>query len=342
MLARACVVGLGTMGSHHLRVLSNIPGVRVLAAVDPSERRRELVRERYPELDVRPSLEAVLQSHELEFACLAAPVEELPELAARCIEARIPVLVEKPMAPTEDEALAMVQSARKAGILLSVGYVERYNPAVVALRQRLEEGAIGRVLQFHARRLSPPPERAGMTSVALDLATHDIDVMRYLAGSDVTRVYAETAQRFQVDHDDLLCATLRFESDATGLLEVNWITPTKVRQLYVTGDEGMFVVDYLLQDLMFFENPRMATEWGALQGVRGTGEGDMVRYALPRREPLAVEWESFLAALAGQNAQLVTGEDGVTALRIAQAIQDSGRLHEVVSTMPGRHSNIAV
>jgi len=252
------------------------------------------------------------------------------------------VLVEKPMAPSEAEATAMVQAAHKAGVLLSVGYVERYNPAVVALRERLEQGAIGRVLQFHARRLSPPPARAGMTSVALDLATHDVDVMRYLAGSEVTRVYAETAQRFQVDNDDLLCATLRFESDATGLLEVNWITPTKVRQLYVTGDEGMFVVDYLLQDLMFFENPRMATEWGALQGVRGTGEGDMIRFALSRREPLVVEWESFLGALAGQHAPLVSGEDGVMALRIAQAIQDSGRLHEVVSTMPGRPSNIAV
>ena len=316
--------------------------MRVVAAADPSKRRRELVRERYGELDVLSSLEAALQAHEFDFACLAAPVEELPELAARCIDASIPLLVEKPMAPTEEEAIAMVQAARKAGVLLSVGYVERYNPAVVALRQKLDEGAIGRVLQLHARRLSPAPERAGLVSVALDLATHDIDVMRYLAGSEVTRVYAETAQRFQVGHDDLLCATLRFESDATGLLEVNWITPTKVRQLYVTGDEGMFVVDYLLQDLMFFENPRMATEWGALQGVRGTGEGDMIRFALPRREPLAVEWESFLAVLAGENAPLVSGEDGVLALRIAHAVQDSGRVHEVVSTARGRPSNIAV
>jgi predicted dehydrogenase len=104
----------------------------------------------------------------------------------------------------------------------------------------------------------------------------------------------------------------------------------------------MFVIDYLLQDLMFFEKPRMATEWGALQGVRGTGEGDMTRFALARREPLAVEWESFLSVLAGQDAPLVSGEDGLTALRIAQAIQDSGRLHEVVSTTPGRRSNIAV
>lgn len=319
-----------------------MPQVRVVAAVDPSEPRRQLVRERYPDLDVLPSLDAVLQSHELEFACLAAPVEELPELAARCIDASIPVLVEKPMAPNEEQATAMVRAARQAGVLLSVGYVERYNPAVVALRQRLGQGAIGRVLQFHARRLSPPPDRAGMTSVALDLATHDIDVMRYLAGSEVTRVYAETAQRFQVDNDDLLCATIRFDNDATGLLEVNWITPTKVRQMYVTGVDGMFVVDYLLQDLMFFEKPRMATEWGALQGVRGTGEGDMTRFALARREPLAVEWESFLAVLAGQDVPLVSGEDGVMALRIAQAIQESGRIHEVVSMTPGRRSNIAV
>lgn len=334
-------MGLGTMGSHHLRVLSSMPGVRVVAAVDPSERRRELVRERYAQVDVHSSLDTVLEAHEVDFACLAAPVKELPDLAAQCIDASIALLIEKPMAPTEEQAIEMVQAAEKAGVLLSVGYVERYNPAVVALRRKLDEGAIGRILQLHARRLSPSPDRPSMLSVALDLATHDIDVMRCLDGSEITRVYAETATRFHVENNDLLCATLRFGSDATGLLEVNWITPTKVRQLYVTGEDGMFAVDYLLQDLVFFENPRMATEWDALQGVRGMGEGDMVRFALARREPLAVEWESFLAVLGGGDAPLVTGEDGVMALRIARAIEESGRLHEAVSTVPRRPSDIA-
>jgi predicted dehydrogenase len=334
MLARGCIVGLGTMGTHHLRVLSGMAEATVVAVVDPAEERREAVQARHPQIDVLPSLEKALERHELEFVGLAAPVAQLPELALQCIAASVPVLIEKPMGPTEEAAAEVLDAGRAAGVLLSVGYVERYNPAVVALKKLLDEGAIGRVLQFHARRLSPAPLRESMFGVSLDLATHDIDVMRYLAGSEVTRVFAETAQRRNTRDEDLLCATLRFHNDATGLLEVNWITPTKVRQLYVTGENGMFVVDYLQQDLSFFEHPRLATEWEALEGMRGSGEGDMTRYALPRREPLAVEWESFFRAMAGEDVPLVRGDDGLAAIRIARAIQESGRLHEAIRVSP--------
>ena len=121
--------------------------------------------------------------------------------------------------------------------------------------------------------------------------------MRYITGSEVARVSAETAAPLGSAHEDLLCATLRFDGGATGVLESNWVTPTKVRELTVTGEHGMFVVDYLRQDLSLYEHPTRANEWDALAGMRGGGEGDMTRYALDRREPLRVQWERFLAAM---------------------------------------------
>jgi predicted dehydrogenase len=183
---------------------------------------------------------------------------------------------------------------------------------------------------MHARRLSPFPDRDSIRGVALDLATHDIDVMRYLTGAEVDRLFAETSQRTPDGAEDLLCATLRFENDTNGLLEVNWLTPTKVRELTVTGERGMFHVDYLTQNLYFYENPLQPTEWDALAGIRGPGEGDMVRYALPRREPLRVEWEAFLDALRQGLPAPVTGLDGLAALSTARAIQEAGREHRVV------------
>ena len=183
---------------------------------------------------------------------------------------------------------------------------------------------------MHARRLSPFPNRDSMLGVALDLATHDIDVMRFISGSEVERVFAETSQHYHEAAEDLLCATLRFDDEATGLLEVNWITPTKVRELTVTGERGMFRLDYLTQDLFLFEHPTTSNEWEALAGMRGGGEGNMVRFALERREPLRVQWEAFLAAVRDGGEAPVSGRDGLAALSTARAIQEAGRRHETV------------
>lgn len=319
MLKRAIIVGLGVMGTHHLRVLGALPGVEVVAVVDPDEERRREALDAHPHTAGFARLDEALARVDADFACLAAPVPELPPLAHLVIDQRLAVLVEKPMAVDEADAAAVVAAAAAAGVQLAVGHVERCNPAVMALRAKLDEGAVGEVIQLHARRLSPYPDRDSMQGVALDLATHDIDVMRFLTGSDVRRVYAETTRRRHDRAEDLLCATMRFDSGATGLLETNWLTPTKVRQLDVTGERGMFVVDYLTQDLTFYAHPVAENAWDALAGMRGPGEGDMVRYALARREPLRVQWEAFVAG-----RPVATGEDGLAALSIARAIQRAG------------------
>jgi predicted dehydrogenase len=330
---RGLVLGLGVMGSIHLRVLGQLEDVEVVAAVDPSDERRERAARRMPGLRTYAALGEALEATQPDFACLAAPAASLPELGREILAAGIPVLVEKPMAPSEDEALALIRDAEARGLLLAVGHVERCNPAVAALKKRMDEGQAGRIYQMHARRLSPFPDRDSMLGVALDLATHDIDVMRYLSGEEVERVYAETAQRLHDRAEDLICATLRFDGGATGLLETNWLTPTKVRELMVTGEAGTFVLDYLTQELSFFEHPTSSTDWSVLANMRGAGEGNMIRYALERREPILVEWESFLGALRGGPPPLATGHDGFAALSTARAIQRSGTEHEAV--VPG-------
>lgn len=292
---RGLVVGLGTMGSNHLRVLSQIDGVEVAAAVDPSPERRATAERSLRGLRTFATMRDALDVVEPDFACLAAPVAELAELAHEALLAGVPVLV--------------------------------------ALKQRLDAGHAGRIFQMHARRLSPFPDRDSLLGVALDLSTHDIDVMRFVSGHEVERVYAETARRLHDRAEDLVCATLRFDDGATGLLETNWLTPAKVRQLSVTGEAGTFVVDYLTQELSFFEHPTSSTDWSVLQNMRGAGEGDMTRYALQRREPLRVQWEAFLDALDGTSPPRATGRDGFAALSTARAIQRSGAEH--APTVPG-------
>lgn len=318
------------MGTFHLRVLNLLPGVEVVAVVDPSDERRAAALTAHPGPVAYPDLEAAIEESEADFACLAVPVDHLPRLGRVALEAGLAVLVEKPMAPDEDAALELVQLAESRGLVLSVGHVERFNPAVMLLKQKLDDGEAGEVFQIHARRLSPTPDRDSMQGVSLDLATHDLDIMRYLTGSEVSRVYAEVAQRANALAEDLICASLRMDDGSTGLLEVNWMTPAKVRELSVTGERGMFVVNYLTQDLFFYENPRATIQWDTLSVVRGTGEGNMVRFALERREPLRVEWESFLSALDDPAKLAVSGRDGIAALSSARAIKRSGESHAAV------------
>lgn len=325
------IVGLGYMGAIHLRVLSQMEGVTVVAGVDPQAERREAFGRRG--VSVYETVEEAVERHDIDFVCIAVPAGALAKVAALALELRLPVLVEKPMAADEQEAVDLVRKAEQVGVVLRVGLVERSNPAVIALKRRLKQGTIGRIYQLHARRLSPLPDRDSMLGVSLDLATHDIDVMRYLTGAEVARVFAETAQRRHTAAEDLIAATVSFDDNTAGLLEVNWLTPTKVRQLTVTGEGGTYVVDYLTQDLSFYAHPTEAIYWDTLKSMRGAGEGDMVRYALERREPLRVQWEGFFAAMSGDPDELATGHDALAALSVARAIQRSGQEH--VSVLPG-------
>lgn len=165
----------------------------------------------------------------------------------------------------------------------------------------------------------------------IDLAPHDMDLMRYLTGLDPVRIYAETEQRIHTDHEDLVVGLLRFPDSVTGTLEINWLTPTKVREVLVLGERGLFRVDDLTQDLYFYENAHLAGRvWPAYQTLKGVSEGSMIRFSLERYEPLKAELQAFLRAVQEGSTVPVSGEDGLAALRLALALVESGQTHRVI------------
>ena len=142
-----------------------------------------------------------------------------------------------------EEALSLIQLANERGRTIAVGHIERFNPAVIALKRLLAGHHLGRIYCLHARRLGPFPPRIRDVGVALDLATHDLDVMRYLVDTEVERAYAEIRDCTGQQHEDLLFGVIRFQNGVVGMLDVNWLTPTKVRELSVTGECGMYAVN---------------------------------------------------------------------------------------------------
>jgi predicted dehydrogenase len=162
------------------------------------------------------------------------------------------------------------------------------------------------------------------------LAPHDIDIMRYLTGLNPVRVFAEIEQRLHTDHEDLLLGLLRFPENISGGLEINWLTPTKVREVTVLGERGMFKVDDLTQDLYFYENAHASGNiWTALTTLKGVGEGSMTRFAFQRYEPLKAELQAFLHSVESGEPVPVSGEDSLIALKVALAMIEAGQTHQV-------------
>ncbi|HLQ05994.1 MAG TPA: Gfo/Idh/MocA family oxidoreductase [Verrucomicrobiae bacterium] len=319
---RVAVVGAGQMGRLHARVAAESDLTQLSAVVDPDED-RTAVPWLAPELRV-DSLDKLLDGEPPDVAIVAVPTHLHADVAVRLLESGIPVLIEKPIAAAVADGKRILTAAEQTGVPVTIGHVERFNPAVRALRKRLDDEQLGRVYQIRTQRLSPFPTRVGDSGVALDMATHDLDVMCMLAGRPV-RVSAETDHKSNRAHEDLIAATLRFDSGIIGLLDVNWLTPTKVRHLSVTGERGMFVVDYLNQHLTFYENAQETLAWFTLDVFSGVTEGDVVRYAIERIEPLRAQLDSFVKALRDGREPEVTVEDGLRALSLALAVVESGR-----------------
>jgi predicted dehydrogenase len=225
----------------------------------------------------------------------------------------------------------MAATARAQGRKLMVGHVERFNPAVAKLAELIAEGRIGRVYRAHATRVGPLPERIRDAGVAIDLATHDLDIMQVVLGHDISSVFAEGATFRHPTEEDLLTCLLRFGDDGPfGLLDVNWLTPEKRRELTVIGERGMLTASYITQDVWLTECAEAPTSWDELARVRGDAEGSALRFALRRVEPLRRELEAFVACVRDDTPEPVTAYDGCRTLIAALAMRESAAHHRPI------------
>ncbi|MGZ8480924.1 MAG: Gfo/Idh/MocA family oxidoreductase [Candidatus Limnocylindria bacterium] len=333
---RAGVVGLGMMGRNHLRVWEGVDDVELVAVADPDP---AALAQATAGRDVRGYEDPgrMFAEEQLDLVSVVAPTSLHLPLTVAALGAGANVLVEKPIASTREEAVEMIAAAEAAGRMLTVGHIERFNPAIRELRRRLAEGELGRIFQINATRLGPFPARIRDVGVVVDLAPHDLDVMRYLIGSEPIRLYGETERRIHTEHEDLFNGIMKFANGVIGVLDINWLTPTKKRTLTVTGERGMYVVDYITQDLVFYANPA-ASEGPEAPAAAGAGsapasvsEGEMTKRIIQRREPLAVELEEFARAVRDGGPPPVDPRDAMIALLLARKMVESASTGEVVA-----------
>lgn len=327
---RGAVIGLGMMGRHHARILQQHAALALAGAVDPGGDIHRAIGDQ--DLLHRSIAELLAGRAKPDFAVIATPTDEHAGAAAELVAAGVPVLVEKPLAGSVVAAQELIDAVTAAGVPAAVGHVERFNPALIALRERVGRGDLGEVILIASQRIGPFPDRVRDVGVVKDLATHDLDLVRWLGGAAVEQISAETRHRMGREHEDLLLAQGRLANGVAFQCSVDWLTPVKVRRTRVLGERGMLVADTLTADLTFYANADVPTGgWAALQQLRGVAEGDMTRFALERREPLAAELEAFAAFVSGDDAAPVVSLDtGLETMRVAEACLLSAARGETV------------
>jgi predicted dehydrogenase len=325
---RGAVIGLGMMGRHHARILQSNPAMRFAGAVDPGGDRFGAVADK---ARVFGTIAELLAVERPEFAVIAVPTEEHLPAVRELTAAGVNVLIEKPLAATATEASEIIDLVAAAGLVGAVGHVERCNPALRELRRRLPD--LGEVYSVATERVGPFPDRIRDVGVVKDLATHDLDLVRWLGGAPIARVAAQTSHRMGRAHEDLVLATGRLANDRAFNCVVDWLTPRKIRETRVLGEGGMFVADTLNADLYFYANAHVSTaDWAADAARRGVAEGDVTKFALQRQEPLAAELEAFCALVSGDiDAPVVSLAEGLETVVVAEAVLSSAGSGEAVA-----------
>lgn len=328
---KTAVIGVGSMGKNHARVYSELPEANLVAVSDANPATAEAIGKTFGAAAYSDYRE-LLEKEKPEAVNVAVPTALHEQVVTDVLNAGAHVLVEKPIAATIEEGQRLIALAKQKNLKLQVGHIVRFNPAIQELKKRLNAGELGRIYQVFCRRAGPFPARIRDVGVVIDLAPHDVDIIRFLTGLDPIRLFAETEQRIHTDHEDLVWGMLRLPDGITATVEINWLTPTKIREVLVLGERGLFRVDDLTQDLYFYENAQATgLAWDSLKNLRGVSEGGMVRYAFQRFEPLKAELQGFLKAVAENTPVPVSGEDGLAALKIALALVESGKTHQVIN-----------
>jgi UDP-N-acetylglucosamine 3-dehydrogenase len=330
---RIGLAGLGMMGRNHLRNLAARDDAVLVAVSDPEVTAREQALAAAPSVQAYADPSEMVTREDLDAVVVAVPTTLHFAVAIEAIRQGLHVLIEKPLASSVIDARQLIAAARDAGVVLQVGHIERFNPVVLKLAERLRAGDLTRIHSIKTVRGGPMPERIRDVGVAIDLATHDIDVMLHLLAEQPVRVSAESSRRVHTSHEDLLYGLLHFPSGAIGLLDVNWLTPEKQRRIVVLGAEGMFEADYLTQSLTFTRGTsELRPEYHS--GYAAMFAGATLSIPVEEAEPLRRELDAFISSVQGAPVT-VTGQDGLVALSVAKmllAAADEGRSITIPAT----------
>lgn len=326
-MVNVAVIGIGNMGANHVRVYSELEGVNLVAISDINENERKIA-EKFG-CEFYKDYRDMLEREEIDALSIAVPTKLHKKIALDCIQNGKDVLIEKPIADTVKNAEAIISAATKKGVILTVGHIERFNPAVQKLKKIISQKKLGEITSIIARRVGIFPPQVKDANVVLDLAVHDIDVFNYLLQQNPSRIYANAGSALDERREDHAFIVIEYDT-ARCFIQENWITPVKIRNLAVTGTRGYAELNYITQELNVYESVYEKTydSYGDFVVKFGTPKKKIVE--IEKAEPLKVEIMYFIECIVKKRDPFVSGEDGLLALKLSLKAIDSYNKNKIV------------
>ena len=315
---KAALIGFGAMGKNHARILNSLDNVDLVAVLDPG------ISPSISNLPFVSSLEDLIDLKP-DYCVIATPTITHEEIAIRLAENGINIFIEKPIAISSDTATRIIAAVDKNGLVGAVGHIERFNASLVEAKRRIKLGQLGDVYQISTRRLGPFPARITDVGVTIDLATHDIDLTKWISDSTYESICAHSAIRSGRNNEDLISVVGKLRNGIITSHNVNWLSPLKERKTIITGEKGTFVADTLRSDLTFYENGSILNTQREIAHFKGVTQGETTIFAFERPEALLVEHLEFVKALSGLESNIVTLGEALETIRVAEAITVSAK-----------------
>lgn len=316
---KVAVIGVGNMGQHHARNYTEIANVELLAVSDVNPKIGKPIAERF-KCKYYSDYKEMLEKEEIELVTIAVPTKLHKKVALDCIKKGVHILIEKPIAATVAEAKELVAAARAKGIKFTVGHIERFNPAVIKLKELVDAGKLGHITSVVTRRIGPMPGQIKDANVVIDIGVHDIDLMNWFFGKLPDQVVAGGGNALNKMQQDYANVFLKY-GKMSGLSQANWITPVKIRTMAVSGTKAYAEVNFITQELALYES-EYSTEYDDF------GEF-VIKFGQPKDkkiikvnnvEPLKAEIKAFIKAIKENKTPVVTAREAIDALDIASKV----------------------
>ena len=290
-------IGTGGWGKNHTRILSQLG---VLSAVcDADSQKSKEYGEKYS-VNHYESLDELLSSEEFDGAFVVTPTSTHTEIATKLLDAKKHVFVEKPMTYKSEDGEKLAKLAEKNKVVLTCGYIERFNPAVDVVKKFVKEKKFGDLVMLEFHRENRMPLHIKDVGIIYDTSVHDIDTANWLF-DDMPHVVFARAGKIKHEHEDFASIMLGYKDDKVAIISSNWITPKKVRKFNAVCTDAIISSDFITQEIT----------------VEKSDESEIVQNE--KQEPLLLEIQSFLGVIEGKNEQVVKSQEAVNVTKIAEA-----------------------
>lgn len=329
---KVAVIGCGVMGRFHARNYKQFKDVDLVAVCDIQKNVAKDLAKLY-NANYYISHRDLIKKEALDAVSIAVPTTLHKMVARDFINTGVPVLVEKPLAVNIKEAKEILKAAKKKKVILAVGHIERFNPVITKLQDLVKGGAFGEILSIVVRRVGLFPPRVMDVNVVTDLAVHDLDIIATILGRAPKKIFARgwgSLTKGREDHAEIFMDYQTFGC----FIQVNWVTPVKIRNLSITGTKGYAELNYITQKLEIFKSKYKVTQpRGFKEFVAKFGEPRRLELDLKGKEPLRLELENFLTSVKTGRKPVVGGEDAIRAMLLSEAAIKSirsGKLIEII------------